>query len=255
MSITINRYSRTISNDTKLYDNQRLCSWYNALITSNSDYNINRFSVFPNKTQKYLIHLIPKQILTYMNAKIFHIKVLQNKNKTVHPDVTQPQVATKADSNGNKGRYFHVSINAPLAIKAGGVPVPQQTRKIAFTIFENGNRSEIFSLLAETLQTEGAFTLANDGSFAKISETALGFEGDFRDEEVDFFYEMTDSDGKPLIDPATKKPRLRNHISSFIFASEDETGLAELIMAAEERRARKTEVASEDSKGTATTVE
>jgi len=188
------------------------------------------------------------------SAKIFHIKVLQNKDPKIHPDVTLPQVSVNADLQGNKGKYFHVSVNAPMITK-NGVPIPQQTRRIAFTIFESGNRSEIFKLIEETLMDKANIDVATNGSFAKIHSSVMGFEGDLRSEEVPFWYTMVGADNKPIINPNTKKPQVRNRISAFIFATEADSGLDEAIMMSEERNARKHELVGYDETGGASKTE
>lgn len=178
-----------------------------------------------------------------MNTKYFEVSVLQNKDTKLHPDVTKPQVALKLDSNGNKGKYFHVSVKTPMQT-VNGFNIPGQTKQITFTIFENGNRSEIYKIIEDILATpEGAYQLNATKTEAKIEKSAFGIAGDLRVEETGFAYE---------VEIAGRKVQ-RSAVQEFIFACEDETGQAELIMAAAHRRAAKTRIVTEDDK-TATTV-
>lgn len=183
-----------------------------------------------------------------MNAKLFEVKILLNKDpKKGHTDATKPQLAKADATTGLQGKYYHVSVTAPMVMK-NGFAVPQQTKSIAFPIFETGTRNEIFKNIEEVLSDPANYTIVNGD--VKLNRTAMGMEGDLVVEEVDFAYEMTNSDGTKIIDPLTKKPRLRRSIQMFIFASEDEQGLTDVIMAAEETRARRHAVVTEEENGT-----
>lgn len=178
-----------------------------------------------------------------MNTKYFEVSVLQNKDTKLHPDVTKPQVALKPDSNGNKGRYFHISVKTPMQM-VNGFNISGQTKRITFTIFENGNRSETFKEIEALLSDpQGGYTINPNKTEAKFDKSVYAVAGDLRVEPTGFLYKV-EINGK-LVD--------RDNVQEFIFASEADQGADEIIMAAAHRRAAKTRIVTEDDK-TATTV-
>ena len=184
-----------------------------------------------------------------MESKDFKITVIKGKNSA---DVLEPQVATKPDANGQKGEYYHVSVSSGLTMK-NGFNKPTQGRRIAFTIFKNGTRSLIFNLIYNALGDKENYTELPDGNI-EIKPSSLAFGGNYMAKKVDFHYYLVGTDGKNLIDQATKLPRQDNVVRSFIFDFEDESGLTDIILAGEERRAARRAVSTPEG-SVATTVQ
>ena len=181
-----------------------------------------------------------------MNTKYFEVSILQGKDKIAHPDVTKPQTALKPDANGNKGRFYHVSVVAPLTLLANGFNIDNQVKHIGFTIFESGNRSEVFKRIEEALSDPSNFDkiTLSAGDAAKIHRTVYGIAGDLRIEAT-VTHTFTGANGKPV----------ESHsVQEFIFQCEEDSGAAELIMAGAHRRAARTAVITADEKTATTTV-
>ena len=182
-----------------------------------------------------------------MNTKYFEVSVLQGKDKVAHPDITKPQIAIKKDANGNLGRFFHISIVAPLSSNnPGGFNIDNQVKRIAFTVFESGNRSEVFKRLEEALSDPANFDLVKltAGDTAKIHRGVYGIAGDLRIEPT-VPHTFVGTNGKPVES---------NSVQEFIFQCEEDSGASELIMAGAHRRAGRTAIAAPDEKTATTTV-
>jgi hypothetical protein len=171
-----------------------------------------------------------------MNNLDYQIKVLLDlKTGTTHKDATLPRISLKANAQGQKGEFFVVSL---MPLSKG--PKFVFGKAVKFTIWNTGQRAEIFNRLKNLLLTPADVTVDADKN-AILSDTAGFFAGSLRKEDCGFFYTMTDSDGKPLVD-SKGIPQTRNYVQVFVFDFEQDNGTADIIIANEVNRAKKTEV-------------
>ena len=166
----------------------------------------------------------------------YQIKVLLDlKTGTTHKDATLPRVAVKPNAQGLKGEFFVVSL---LPLSKG--PKVVFGKPIKFTIWNSGQRSEVFNRLKNDLAIAANVTLDVDKN-AIISDTAVYLAGSLKKEDCGFWYTMTDNDGKPLMNNGV--PQTRNYVQEFIFDFEQgEAGTGDIIIANAINRAKKTEV-------------
>jgi hypothetical protein len=161
-------------------------------------------------------------------------------------DATQPHISVNPDSTGQKANYYQIA-TLPLKIMVDGVMTRPGKPRI-FNIFENGNRASEFKEIEEALSDPKNYTLLNSGDII-IDRLSYGLSGTAITEECGFHYTMTDTKtGKPIMDSNTGLPRLRHTITVYLLRHEIESGDAESIIAAEIRRAKKTEVITEEEK-------
>jgi hypothetical protein len=166
----------------------------------------------------------------------YQIKVLLDlKTGTTHKNATQPRIAVKANSRGEKGEFFVVSL---MPLTKG--PKVVFGKPIKFTIWNTGQRSEVFNRLKNDLATSTPVLDADKN--VVLSDTTVYLSGSLVKEDCGFYYTMTDSDGKPLVD-SKGVPQQRNYVQVFIFDFEQgEVGTGDIIIANEVNRAKKTEV-------------
>lgn len=165
----------------------------------------------------------------------YQIKVLLDlKTGTTHKDATLPRIAIKANAQGQKGEFFVVSL---MPLSKG--PKFVFGKAIKFTIWNTGQRAEVFSRLKNLLLTPADVTLDADKNVI-LSDTAGFFAGSLKKEDCGFFYTMTDSDGKPLMNNGV--PQQRNYVQEFVFDFEQDNGTADIIISNAISRAKKTEV-------------
>jgi len=162
-------------------------------------------------------------------------------------DATKPHISANPDSTGQKANYYQISI-LPLKTMMNGAMCRPGSKPMIFNIFENGIRSMVFQEIQETLSNPKNYTLLNNGDII-LDKSIYGTSGTALTEECGFSYTMTNTKtGKPIIDPNTGLPKLRHTVRVYIFEWELSENDAESIIAAEVRRAKKTEVTTEEEK-------
>ena len=165
----------------------------------------------------------------------YQIKVLLDlKTGTTHKDATLPRISLKANAQGQKGEFFVVSL---MPLSKG--PKFVFGKAVKFTIWNTGQRAEIFNRLKNLLLTPADVTVDADKN-AILSDTAGFFAGSLKKWDCGFFYTMTDSDGKALMNNGVAQTR--NYVQEFVFDFEQENGTADIILTNAVSRAKKTEI-------------
>src|SRR3972149_6500514 len=90
-----------------------------------------------------------------MNYRNYTVKVLKSTtNPATHLDVSKPQEATKPGLNGQKGKFFQISIstNAEIIVtKNGNFNLGRQGRRILFNLWDTGVRQLEYERLQSAL--------------------------------------------------------------------------------------------------------